>query len=146
MLNTFLCNVLLILFLLGTMETIEDDKYGIVPTMMRLNPYYYRIYCVWLNLLLMGLGPFLLLIILNTLTLRELTISAMSVQPNTLEDRLARRKNIVLSKVSLAIVFVFIVCHSIKWIPNIYEYTKVRNESDLSTFFFSSNPLEKSCL
>ena len=107
------------------METLEDNKYSIVPTEMRLNAYYYRIYCVWLNLLLMGLGPFLLLIILNALTLRELTLNAMSVQPNTLEDRQARRKNIVLSKVSLAIVFVFIVCHSIKWIPNIYELQNV---------------------
>ena len=27
----------------------------------------------------------------------------------------------MLAKVSIVIVFVFIVCHSIKWIPNIYE-------------------------
>ena len=119
------------------METLEDNKYSIVPTKMRLNEYYYKIYCVWLNLLLMGLGPFLLLIILNALTLRELTLNAMSVQPNTLEDRLARRKNIVLSKVSLAIVFVFIVCHSIKWIPNIYELQNVSLSIELLSVFSS---------
>ena len=119
------------------METLEDNKYSIVPTKMRLNEYYYKIYCVWLNLLLMGLGPFLLLIILNALTLRELTLNAMSVQPNTLEDRLARRKNIVLSKVSLAIVFVFIVCHSIKWIPNIYELQNVSLSIELFSVYSS---------
>ena len=130
------------------METLEDNKYSIVPTKMRLNEYYYKIYCVWLNLLLMGLGPFLLLIILNALTLRELTLNAMSVQPNTLEDRLARRKNIVLSKVSLAIVFVFIVCHSIKWIPNIYELQNVSLSIELlsvySSIFDYQNTLDNS--
>jgi hypothetical protein len=36
------------------------------------------------------------------------------------------KRNIMLAKVSLVIVFVFIVCHSIKWIPNIYELIQVR--------------------
>merc|ERR1712141_581565 len=93
---------------------------------MRMNPYYVKIYCMWLNFLLMGLGPFLLLIVLNTLTLRELTIMAQArgQGPSVPDDR-NRRKDIVLAKVSLAIVFVFIVCHSIKWIPNIYELMQV---------------------
>ena len=113
--------------ILGTMETLEDDQYGITPTLMRMNPYYVKIYCMWLNFLLMGLGPFLLLIVLNTLTLRELTIMAQArgQGPSVPDDR-NRRKDIVLSKVSLAIVFVFIVCHSIKWIPNIYELLQVK--------------------
>jgi hypothetical protein len=46
-----------------------------------------------------------------------------SGDPETAQNR---KKNIILSKVSLAIVFVFIVCHSIKWIPNIYELLQVR--------------------
>ena len=41
---------------------------------MRINQYYIRIYCVWMNFFLMGLGPFLVLITLNTLILRHLII------------------------------------------------------------------------
>ena len=36
-----------------------------------------------------------------------------------------RKKDVSMAKVSLAIVFVFIVCHSVKWIPNIYELSQV---------------------
>ena len=35
------------------------------------------------------------------------------------------KKNLILAQVSMAIVFSFIVCHSIKWIPNIYEMLQV---------------------
>ena len=38
-----------------------------------------------------------------------------------------RKRNLVLAQVSLGIAFVFIMCHSIKWIPNIYELLQVCN-------------------
>ena len=44
------------------------------------------------------------------------------------EDKAAnklRKKDVGMAKVSLAIVFIFIICHSIKWIPNIYELSHV---------------------
>jgi hypothetical protein len=44
-----------------------------------------------------------------------------------------------LAKISLGIVFVFIVCHSLKWIPNIYELMQVirgRGKSIKLFFFF----------
>ena len=37
------------------------------------------------------------------------------------------RKEIGIAKISLTIAVVFIVCHSIKWIPNIHEIIMVRN-------------------
>ena len=39
-----------------------------------------------------------------------------------------RKRNLVLAQVSLGIAFVFIMCHSIKWIPNIYELLQVCNK------------------
>ena len=42
-------------------------------------------------------------------------------------ENASRRASLVMAQVSLAIVFVFIVCHSIKWIPNVYELLQVRN-------------------
>jgi len=108
----------------GTMEPLEVDTYGIAPTVMRMNPYYVKI-TMWLNFLLMGLGPFILLISLNMLTLMQLQKMAKESHMLTGPDGRNRKKDIILCKVSLAIVFVFIVCHSIKWIPNIYELLQV---------------------
>ena len=112
----------------GTMEPLEVDTYGIAPTVMRMNPYYVKI-TMWLNFLLMGLGPFILLISLNMLTLMQLQKMAKESHMLTGPDGRNRKKDIILCKVSLAIVFVFIVCHSIKWIPNIYELLQVCNQS-----------------
>ena len=40
-------------------------------------------------------------------------------------DAKLRKKDVRMAKVSLGIVFVFVVCHSIKWVPNIYELSQV---------------------
>ena len=37
----------------------------------------------------------------------------------------SHKKEIVLAQVSLVMVLMFILCHSIKWIPNIYELLQV---------------------
>jgi hypothetical protein len=37
------------------------------------------------------------------------------------------KKETVLAQVSLFMVLVFILCHSIKWVPNIYELFQVTN-------------------
>ena len=36
-----------------------------------------------------------------------------------------KRNEVALAKVSLTIVLIFILCHSIKWIPNIYEVVRL---------------------
>ena len=75
----------------------------------------------------MCIGPFVLLVALNVLIVRELIRSSNHlpiIVVSGLENALnQRRKEIVLAKVSLAIVFVFILCHSFKWIGNVYELT-----------------------
>ena len=57
-------------------KSILDDEdlyeYSIDPTDMRLNTYYYMIYCMWMNFFFMGLGPFVVLITLNTWILIKL--------------------------------------------------------------------------
>ena len=102
------------------------DEYDIAATDLRLNSYYYKVYLMWMNFLLMGLGPFVVLVVLNALSVRELIVLSggnnITIGPDSATNR---RKDIVLAKVSMAIVFVFIVCHSIKWIPNIYELLQV---------------------
>ncbi len=55
-----------------TEEFVNPYDYGILPTELRLNTHYYNIYCMWMNFILMGLGPYVILITLNTLMLLRL--------------------------------------------------------------------------
>ena len=59
----------------GDIETsngteVKSTKYEIGVSSFRLNFYYYNIYCMWMNFFLMGLIPFVILIVLNALTLK----------------------------------------------------------------------------
>ena len=152
-------------------------EFSIEPTEMRVNSYYITIYCIWMNFIFMGLGPFILLIVLNALTLRSLighlqplpsptnfihtpqsntatpstyvmtsrqsTVTTTSfVGPNMYtgagppspyvyqqqQQPSSKKNEIALAKVSLTIVFIFILCHSVKWIPNIYELVRLSSE------------------
>ena len=62
-----------------------------------------------------------------TLQLKELQRLRGGQVTHGPESQANRRASLVMAQVSLAIVFVFIVCHSIKWIPNVYELLQVRN-------------------
>ena len=37
----------------------------------------------------------------------------------------SKKNEIALAKVSLAIVLIFILCHSVRWIPNVYELARI---------------------
>ncbi len=79
-----------------------------------------------MNFIFMGLLPFVLLIILNSLMLHNLVKQYRS--SNAANLTLCNQKEIALAKVSLTIVIIFIVCHSVKWIPNLYELARLANE------------------
>ena len=53
-------------------DSMEPYEHGIGATELRLNQNYYNIYCMWLNFILMGVGPYALLIILNTMMLLKM--------------------------------------------------------------------------
>lgn len=93
---------------------------------MRVNEYYIKIYCIWMNFAFMGLLPFCLLIILNALTLRSLIVQNKSTLSN--EFSMSKKNEIALAKVSLTICLIFILCHSVKWIPNLYELARLATE------------------
>jgi len=127
----------------------QKYNYSMELTVMRMNKYYYSIYIIGLNFVVHGLIPFVIIITLNTLTYIEL--KEIESKPSfkarnstvtlTLERRQRFRENetqrtnsnseirsfkikrteLVLARVSLVIVLVMVICHSIRWIPNIYE-------------------------
>ena len=120
-------------------------------THMRQNQYYYSIYIIGLNFVFNGLIPFLAIIIMNAklyqrlksvvhgkpLISQVLQFSNIHIQlhiehhPNnhnpqtntvvTTKKSRIKPSEIMLAKSSLFIVFVFVSCHSVRWIPNIYE-------------------------
>ena len=122
-------------------------KYKVELTMMRKNKYYYSIYIIGLNFVFNGLIPFTILITLNSLLYYRMKsiVSSPSFKSSRLHSTVSiavsqqqqqsfvetvgtqddnhriKLSEIVLTKVSIAIVCVFIVCQSVKWIPNIYE-------------------------
>ena len=129
-------------------SAINDPMFSIEHTDMRVDFYYVSIYRGWMNLFLMAIIPFVVLITLNILILKNLkevlsTRSRQSVVgtlgcPGSLmakssfhpdQDKscipvsprsVTKSNEILLAKVSVIIVLFFIVCHSVKWIPIIY--------------------------
>ena len=89
--------------------------YITMPTRLRLNGLYVELFCGWINFLVHILLPYVTMIVLNSLILIRLEnfLSESS-------DR-QRRKDVKLAKISFLIVLVFMICHSFRWIPNVYE-------------------------
>ena len=133
-----------------TNEGVQLVQYFILPTMLRLNTNYYSIYGIWMNLIFMGTLPVITLIILNTMILKSLISNLKdknkssftesrdkmksidvdnpaNVNHNKNEKVLSTKrkkmkpKEIKLAKVGLYIVLIFVLCHSVRWIPNFYE-------------------------
>ena len=127
-----------------TETQINCTEEGYKATDLRLNSKYYSIYCFWMNLLFMGVIPYLTLVILNTrmindqrLQLKRQKSCSGVLERNTNAESLVneccciplkpvpitKKNQMLLAKTNLGIVLTFILCHSLRWIPNIYEFT-----------------------
>lgn len=129
--------------------TKEPSMLSLERTEMRENVYYATIYLGWMNFVIMAIVPFTLLLTLNTLIFVQLrkqltdrkqdSVIGISGAPGSLlaqsafhpdEDQscvpvsarpLTKYNEILLAKVNFFITFFFVICHSVKWIPNVYE-------------------------
>ena len=93
-------------------HNVSDSFY--TPTAMRKNEHYKQIYLTGMNIVFMGIGPGLILITLNGLTL-------ISLAKHQATQRYSGT-TVNLAKISLAIVFTSILFHSVKWVPTVYEF------------------------
>ena len=93
---------------------------------------YVEVFCGWVNFVVHTLLPYLALIVLNLLILRRLSSFASDAAGPPASSSQggggtlgpgegAKKKDVLLAKISLVIVFVFVVCHSVRWVPNVYE-------------------------
>ena len=109
----------------GTNVTFPQIK----VTELRTNPYYFQIYYLWSDFIINGIIPFMLLIVLNVLIFKELrkyrnrsTFRKRShLRIHQKGEAQRRQVQMHMAKVSIIIVVIFIICHSIKWVANIYE-------------------------
>ena len=115
-------------------------------TELRINPNYYIIYLLWFNLTINGVIPFVLLLVLNAFIIKELgtyksrsTVLRRYPKNQFSHPRLhhegeeqRREVQVQMAKVSIIIVIIFIICHSVKWVANIYELIHVSRLSNMS--------------
>jgi len=97
------------------------QTFQVGPTSLRLEPLYIKVYLIYSNLIVHGIIPLFLLIFLNIAIYRQIRKVRGIVPGGCLHQREVR-----LAQVSCGIVAVFIICHSIKWVPNIYELLQVQ--------------------
>ena len=128
----------------------------VVATKLRQNTNYVQLYVIYMNLIFNGIIPLMTLVILNTLVYRRLKALSQCVEA-PLRSSSVQWREVMLAKVSCLIVAgekgrtrtifiifvlsVFIVCHSVRWIPNIFELqqgtsNKVGDISEYSKMYF----------
>ena len=138
----------------------NTTAYILEGTNLRLNYEYFFFYAIWMNFILMGLIPFIVITVLNSLTVRQVVkqmryikgttpaigsnrITTDAQMENSKAPFLAENKrrqcteknesssrmNTVnesqLTLISTIISIMFIICHGVRWIPNIYELVQI---------------------
>ena len=128
-----------------TLEHFPERRfdYHLELTYLRESTIYYSAYTIGLNFFFNGFFPFALIISLNIVMYRKLMIiledpynrirecSIVSIDRNIDSNATRLRRgselkrikpsDIALAKFNLIMVAVFITCHSVRWVPNIYE-------------------------
>ena len=105
---------------------------GISETNLRSNWYYATIYILWCDLVFHGLIPFISLIILNILVLKEMIIFKEKIKMVTGEARTRKRTmrrlsenrmiQVHMAKFNIFVVLVFIICYSLHFVPTMYMF------------------------
>lgn len=98
--------------------SLNSSETHVVATEFRRSLHYRQIYIVYLNIIVHGLIPLVALLYMNISVYRNLNKYSHLVEGRS---NILKTTEITLAKISCLIVAVFVVCHSIRWIPNIYE-------------------------
>jgi hypothetical protein len=74
-----------------------------VGTSLRQNPYYYKVYVIYMNLVFNGLIPLVSLVTLNSLVYRKLKEFSQSAE-SSMRNQSVQLREVMLAKVSCLIV------------------------------------------
>ncbi|XP_023344148.1 FMRFamide receptor [Eurytemora carolleeae] len=103
------------------------QRLSLIPTRLRSNQTYIQVYLTYLNLFIHGVIPILALLILN---IRIYFRIKSLVSTNFLQG--PSKRELALTQVSLVIVAVFLVCHGVRWIPNLWELSHTQEGQEMS--------------
>jgi len=90
----------------------------VLPSDLRQNPLYVKVYLTYSNMIIHGIFPLLFLVIVNS----KIYFRIRSLCP------VQQGREVRHTQVSLAIVAVFLFCHAVRWIPNIWELNQAGEE------------------
>lgn len=99
-----------------TIETVQ-----VAPTSLRRDKLYIQIYVVWMKLFIIELIPYVLVLVLNTIMIVKIRSSAKAQQEMTQQTRENNKRETNMALVLVCIVIMFIVCQSIKIVPDLWE-------------------------
>ena len=113
-------------------ETCDSWKPIVVATSLRENPYYSRFYNTLTRLVLLGISPFVLLTYFNCKIYygMQLPVELLDVNtycPSGSRNDNRRKQENEAARVLIAIVAVFIVCHTMRVITDFYEMIYIEN-------------------
>ena len=92
---------------------------------MRTNPYYITYYTTLTRLLFLGVFPFSLLLLFNYKIYYKIQLPSIVEALPELERSTRKNQENDLAKVLIGIVFIFIVCHSLRVLTDIYEMLNI---------------------
>ena len=92
---------------------------------MRTNPYYITYYTTLTRLLFLGVFPFSLLLFFNYKIYCKIQLPSIVEALPELERSTRKNQENDLARVLIGIVFIFIVCHSLRVLTDIYEMINI---------------------
>eukprot|EP00093_Oithona_nana_P000464 00464.XXX_1809_2641_1 [CDS] Oithona nana genome sequencing. len=101
---------------------------------LRLHPIYIQVYVVWIQFIVNCLVPFSILLILNILVLKKCIKMNQMLELEFVSSSESRlEKSVFLAKFSLLVVFMFMICYSVRWIVMIHEVYLLHSSKDVVT-------------
>ena len=98
---------------------------------LRNHPIYSQVYVIWIQFIFNCLIPFTILLVLNILVLKKtLKMNQMLDLEYVSSSESRLEKSLFLAKFSLEVVFMFILCYSVRWIVMIHELYLIYAEKE----------------
>ena len=123
-----------IIFNIPRFFEMEIESHDVLVTGMdlRLHPIYVQVYVVWIQFIVNYLVPFSILLILNILVLKKCMKMNQMLELEYVSSSESRlEKSVFLAKFSLGVVFMFILCYSVRWIVMGHELYLLYGSKDV---------------
>jgi len=123
-----------------TNSTNNESMYQFAATGLRMNTIYIQVYVVWMKFIFVEMFPYIIIIVLNALIILRIRKAVKERQSMTVEMSAEvneathgqQKKDKNMAIVLICIVVMFILCQSLKIIPDIFEAFFCDHSNDTS--------------